>query len=149
MIKRICALAVVAAALALTGCTLGREAPGSSAIGAVPAKSSSSVSPDKGCGGANGVTVTPCPIRLDRHTKRGVVVTVGGHRVVNSYLGRINACIGSKLCYYAERYGSSETEWLITPGRDCGNADVEFMGENADGKVIGYAFLKVSNRYCP
>jgi hypothetical protein len=93
--------------------------------------------------------VTPCPIRLTKRTKSGIVVTVSGRHVVNSSLGRINACFSGKLCYNAERYGSSETQWLITSGQSCGGADVEFLGENASGHVVGYAFLKVANKYCP
>ena len=36
------------------------------------------MSPDKDCGGTGGVTVTPCPVHLTKHTRSGVVVTVGG-----------------------------------------------------------------------
>jgi hypothetical protein len=79
----------------------------------------------------------------------GFVVTVNGPRVVNSYLGQLNACFGNKLCYNAEREGSSQVQWRITSGRDCGGADVEFLGVDANGHEVGYAFLKVNNRYCP
>ncbi|HEY2474190.1 MAG TPA: hypothetical protein VGI19_05250 [Candidatus Cybelea sp.] len=109
----------------------------------------SKVSPNKDCGGAYGVTVSPCPIRLTRHTKMGFVVTVSGPHVTNSYLGRLNACIGNKLCYNAEREGNSQVQWRITSGRDCGNAEVEFVGVNENDHEVGYAFLDLKNKYCP
>lgn len=105
--------------------------------------------PDKNCGSTHGVKVAPCPIRLTRHTKSGIIVTVSGPGVTSSYLGELNACFSGKLCYYAERVGSSETEWLFTSGKACGGADVELYGVNASGQKIGYAFLKLTNRYCP
>ena len=104
--------------------------------------------PDKSCGGVRGVTVLPCPIRLTRHTKRGVVVTVSGPGVVNSSLGHITSCYSGQICYNAERVGSSQTQWRITSGEVCGGAIVEFLGENVSGAVVGYAFLKVANKYC-
>lgn len=109
----------------------------------------SRVSPDKDCGGAYGVKVSPCPLRLTRHTKSGFVVTVSGPHVINSYLGRLNFCIGDKLCYNAEREGSSQVQWRITSGRDCGNADVEFVGVDENDHEVGYAFLDLKNKYCP
>ncbi len=109
---------------------------------AVPA-----VSPDKDCGGVH-INVKPCPVHLTRHTKAGIVVTVSGPHVVGSYLGHIASCFNGKICYNAERVGSSQTEWLITSGPSCGRADVEFDATNAHGKQVGYFFLKVSNKYC-
>jgi hypothetical protein len=97
----------------------------------------------------HGVKVAPCPIRLNRHTKSGVVVTVSGPRVVNSALGTIQSCYSGQICYNAERDGSSQTQWLITPGSVCGGAILEFNGESARGKQVGYAFLEISNKYCP
>ena len=93
--------------------------------------------------------VTPCPIRLDRHTKSGIVVTVSGPGVVNSALGTIQSCYSGHICYYVERDGSSQTQWLITSGGRCGSATLEFTGENARGKQVGYAFLEIANKYCP
>ena len=107
------------------------------------------IHPAKNCGGTGGVQVTPCPIRLTRHTKPGIVVTVSGPGVVNSYLGALNGCFNGHLCYNAEREGSSETQWRITSGTSCGGADVEFIGVDAHGAKVGYFFLKVANKYCP
>jgi len=143
---------------ALTGLSLlaacASAQPGTqTGLSAIPpaqqARIGSSISPDKNCGSVHHVTVTPCPIRLTRHTKAGIVVTVSGPHVVNSYLGRINGCFSGRTCYNAERVGSSEVQWLITSGDACGGADVEFVGVNARGKDVGYFFLKVANKYCP
>ena len=111
--------------------------------------SPASVTPAKGCGGVHGVKVAPCPIRLTRHTTSGIVVTVSGPGVVNSALGTIKSCYSGQTCYYAERYGTSPTQWLITSGGYCGRAILEFMGENVRGKSVGYAFLEIANKYCP
>src|SRR4029077_10962551 len=67
------------------------------------ANSQSSIAPDKGCGGVNGVKVTPCPIQLNRRTKSGIVVTVTGPKVVNSALGTIRSCYSGHDCYNVER----------------------------------------------
>jgi len=142
-------LTVLAAASLLASCnsapghsTLGT---GLSPLGAVVAP----ITPLKDCNGTGGVKVKPCPVHLNEHTKSGIVVTVKGEGVVSSYLGRLIGCRNGKLCYNAERYGSSETKWLITLGQSCGNADVEFDGVNANGGEVGYYFLGVANRYCP
>lgn len=107
------------------------------------------MSPDKDCAGANGVTVAPCPVRLTKHTRSGVLVTVGGPGVVSSSLGHISGCFSGYKRYNAKREGGSQTQWRITSGRSCGAADVEFDATNASGQQVGYYFLKVSNKYCP
>jgi hypothetical protein len=143
MVRRAGAPALLSLIMALTAC---------SAVGTPsqpPAAGASAIKPDKDCGSAGGVKVAPCPVRLGKHTKSGVVVTVSGHGVVNSYLGSLNGCFNGYLCYNAERYGSSQTQWLITSGSSCGAADVQFMGVDSHGNVVGYFFLKVSNHYCP
>lgn len=133
----------LAALLALSACSLDREisSPGSLATAAVM--------PGAGCAGTHRVTVDPCPIRLTRHDKSGVVVTVGGPHVAISYLTRLNSCASGKFCYYIERDGNSNVKWLVTPGKDCGGADIKFIGDNGGGEEIGYAFLRVKNTYCP
>lgn len=90
----------------------------------------------------------PCAIKLTRRTKAGIVVTVRGPHVVNSYLDQLNGCLNLKNCYNAEREGSSQTQWRITPGEACGGANVEFDGVNGQGTEVGHAFLKVDNRFC-
>jgi hypothetical protein len=152
MFRRIDVIAAVASLFLLAACTAGQpvslENPGV-APHTVRAGLPAGITPDKDCGGTGGVKVKPCPIRLTRHTKAGVVVTVSGPGVVNSYLGKLNGCFNGKLCYNAEREGSSQVRWRITSGRACGGADVEFDGVNASGGQVGYFFLRVSNRYCP
>ena len=106
------------------------------------------MSPDKDCGGTGGVTVTPCPVHLTKHTRSGVVVTVGGPGVVSSSLGHISGCFSGHKCYNAKREGGSQTQWRITSGRSCGAADVEFDAMNESGQQVGYFFLKISNKYC-
>jgi hypothetical protein len=143
MFSRSNAPAILAGLFALAGCALP-EQPSGSGSAVAPY-----VTPDKNCGGIHGVNVTPCPIRLTKRTKKGIVVTVSGPGVVNSSLGRINSCFSGYQCYYIERYGSSQVEWLITSGKACGGADVEFYGEDGGGNEVGYFFLKVANKYCP
>lgn len=76
-------------------------------------------------------------------------LTVSGPGVVNSVLGTIQSCYSGKICYYAARYGKSQTQWLITSGGYCDGAILEFNGENARGKRVGYALLEIANKYCP
>jgi hypothetical protein len=151
MFRQVRTLAVLGGLSVLAACASGQPFyPMSSAVpSAQKVSSPSSMTPDKGCGGVHGVKVAPCPILLNRQTKSGIVVTVSGPGVVNSALGTITSCYSGHLCYYAERDGNSETQWLITPGTSCGKATVEFMAENARGKRVGYAFLEIANKYCP
>jgi hypothetical protein len=152
MFQRLFVTAAVASLSVLGACTPGEQASqaGSAVVpqtrGAAPF---GAVTPDKDCGGAGGVTVSPCPIRLTKHTKRGIVVTVSGPGVVSSDLGQITSCFSGKICYNAERRGNSQTEWRITSGQYCSAADVEFRGYNTSGALVGYFFLKVANKYCP
>src|SRR5215469_14978672 len=97
-------LAPIVGLSALVACSPGQQA---SQGGAAPGLMSGSAAliPDKDCGFVGGVKVLPCPIRLTRYTKTGIVVTVSGPAVVNSYLGRINSCFNGRLCYNAEREG--------------------------------------------
>jgi hypothetical protein len=136
-----------ASLLAACGSPSSASGGGGAAVGtgaALPA-----ITPLKDCRGSGGVTVKPCPVHLNAHTKSGIVVTVKGHGVVSSDLGKLTSCFNGRICYNAERYGSSERKWLITPGSSCGSADVEFDAFDANGREVGYFFLKVSNRYCP
>jgi hypothetical protein len=148
MARRRVILAALAGLSALAACTSGQLLSQGPVPAPPQARVQSAIDPDKNCGSAHGVTVTPCPVRLTKHTKSGIVVTVSGPGVVNSYLGSLNGCFNAKLCYNAERVGSSQTQWLITSGRSCGGADVEFLGVDALGEQVGYAFLKVANKYC-
>jgi hypothetical protein len=152
MFPHVRTLAVLGGLSVLAACASGQpfyETGSALAPSSQRVASPSSIMPDKGCGGVHGVKVAPCPIRLNRHTKSGIVVTVSGPRVVNSALGTIKSCYSGLTCYNAKRYGSSQTQWLITPGGYCGGAILEFMGENARGKHVGYAFLEIANQYCP
>lgn len=152
MFQRFVAAAAVASLFVLGACTPGQQASqwGSDIAPQGPRLGlSARMMPDKDCGGVGGVTVTPCPIRLTKRTKRGIVVTVSGPGVVNSYLGHITSCFSGQVCYNAERKGGNQTKWRISSGRYCSAADVEFSGVNASGAEVGYFFLKVTNKYCP
>ena len=151
MTRWISVLTAIAAASILASCS---SAQGGSTLGTTTAPGGSgavvpAITPLKDCGGTGGVKVKPCPVHLNKHDQSGVIVTVKGPGVTGSYLGRINGCFNGHLCYNAERYGSSETKWLITPGSSCGGADVEFDAIDANGDAVGYFFLKVANHYCP
>jgi hypothetical protein len=149
MLRSVNVVTAVAAMCMLAACTSGSMV--SPAISpAVPvAAGLLAMTPAKDCGGVRGVKVTPCPLVLTKQTKAGVVVTVSGPGVVNSYLEQLNACFNGRLCYFAEREGSSQIQWRIKSGTACGSADIQIDAVNAQGKQVGYAFLKVVNKYCP
>jgi hypothetical protein len=150
MFREVRALAVLGGLSVLAACASSQpfyQTGSAVAPSAQRVNSPSSITPDKGCGGAHHVKVTPCPIQLN--TKSGIVVTVSGPGVVNSALGAIRSCYSGQTCYYVGRDGSSQTQWLITPGSVCGGAILEFNGKNARGKRVGYAFLEIANKYCP
>lgn len=151
MLRRVGVLAIIAGIFVLTGCAFDPQTSQSNSVVVPSAKylGVPSVSPAKDCGGVHRVTVTPCPIRLTKRTKSGIVVTVSGPGVVNSVLGTIQSCFSGQNCYNAERYSSSKTQWLITSGAYCGGADLEFDGQNARGHRVGYFFLGIDNKYCP
>ncbi|HEY6327579.1 MAG TPA: hypothetical protein VIW73_13825 [Candidatus Cybelea sp.] len=136
-------MAAAASLSMLAACTSAQQVSQTGASGVAPA-----VSPVRDCGGSGGVRVAPCPIVLTRHTKAGIVVTVSGPNVVNSYLTQLNGCSHHKFCYNAHRAGSSYTQWRITSGKDCGGADVGFDGVDGQGTEVGHASLEVSNRFC-
>lgn len=151
MFRQVRTLAVLAGFSVLAACASGEPFYQTGSAGAPSAQRvsfPSSITPDKGCGGVHGVKVAPCPIRLNRHTKSGIVVTVSGPKVVNSALGRIKSCYSGYSCYYVERDGSSRTQWLITSGEYCGGAILEFTAKNAHHRRVGYAFLEIANKYC-
>jgi len=142
MVRRVDILCVVAGLFLLGGCT--SVVPTQQGQQQLP----EAIQPDKDCAGAGGVRVTPCPVRLTKHTKQGVVITVKGRHVADSAIGTINSCFSGHNCYNAERLGSSRTQWLITSGTACGGADVEFDATNSHGGKVGFYFLRVSNKYC-
>jgi hypothetical protein len=151
MFRQVRMLAVLGGLVVFAACASGQPSYQTSAVvpSAQRVSSPSSTTPDKGCGGVHGVKVTPCPLQLNRRTKSGIVVTVSGPGVVNSALGAIKSCYSGHNCYNVERDGSSQTQWLVTPGALCGGAILEFTGRNAAGKRVGYAFLEIANKYCP
>lgn len=149
MFKRLGIATVIGAVLVFAGCSNGSQTLNPNATSPSAERSMPSVSPDKDCGSSGHVFVAPCPIRLTKHTKNGIVVTVSGPKVVNSQLGRISGCFNGQNCYNAERYGNGATQWLITSGSSCSAADVEFDGYSAHGHEVGYFFLGVKNKLCP
>ena len=152
MFQQVRTIAVLAGLSVLAACASGQPSY-QTGSGVVPSAqrvgSPSSITPDKGCGGVHGVKVAPCPIQLNRRSKSGIVVTVSGPGVVGSALGTIKSCYSGRTCYYAQREGSSQTQWRITPGAYCDGAILEFNGKNAGGRRVGYAFLEIANKYCP
>ncbi|MGA8325475.1 MAG: hypothetical protein WB757_05270 [Candidatus Cybelea sp.] len=150
MFKRLGAGTLIGAVIVLAGCSSSSQPFNPNATSPSAGRSSlPTVSPDKDCGSAGHVVVTPCPVKLTKHTKHGIIVTVSGPKVVSSDLGSIKSCFNAQNCYNAQRYGSSQTQWLITSGSSCSGADVEFDGFNAHGQRTGYFFLEVKNKYCP
>ncbi len=151
MFRRRDVLAAVASLSILAACAQGQSISqtGSGIAPAMLGAGLPAIAPDKGCHGTGGVKVTPCPIRLTRRTKQGILVTVSGPGVVNSYLDKLNGCFSGKLCYNIQREGSSQVQWRVTPGTACGGASIEFDGVNVSGGEVGHFFLRVSNRYCP
>jgi hypothetical protein len=152
MFRRVNVFAAVASLFVLAACSQGAP-PAQTGSAVMPAAIGAGVSegakPGGGCTGSHQVKVTPCPITLTKRTKSGIVVTVSGPGVVNSYLRELNGCFSHKLCYNVDREGSSYTKWRFTSGKYCGGASVPFEGVNASGTVVGNFFLKLSNRYCP
>lgn len=151
MFRRVYLAAVVANLFILAACAQGQSISqvGSGAAPKLLGAGLPSIAPDKGCRGTGGVRVMPCPVRLTRHTKQGVLLTVTGPGVVNSYLDELNGCFSGKLCYNIERDGSSQIQWRLTSGKACGGASIEFDGVGASGREVGHFFLRVSNSYCP
>jgi hypothetical protein len=150
MLKRFGVVTVIGAVMVFAGCSSASQPFSPNATSPSAGRSVlASVSPDKDCGSSGHVFVAPCPIKLTKHTKDGIVVTVSGPKVVSSDLGSIKSCFNAQNCYNAQRYGSSQTQWLITSGSSCSGADVEFDGFNAHGQRTGYFFLGVKNKYCP
>jgi hypothetical protein len=102
--------------------------------------------PDHGhCGGTKGVNLTPCPVKLT--SSSSVIVTVKGRGIKNS--GVIKSC--GDICGYSAYGGSSDhyTRWQISPGIDCGIAELKFVAWNGADHLVGYGYLKVVNKYCP
>jgi hypothetical protein len=142
MFRRVSGAAVLASLIGLVGCTVGQQPAPSAGFGAA-------VTPERDCQGVRGVAVTPCPIVLTKDTKPGIVVTVGGPGVVDSVVKKLTACSSGKICYNLNRTGSGLTQWRITSGRACGVADIKFFGLDSAHSQVGYAFLHVTNKYCP
>lgn len=149
MFKRLGIVTLIGAVIAFAGCSTGSQTLTPNAASPSAGRSWPSVSPDKDCGSSGHVVVAPCPIKLTKRTKNGIIVTVSGPKVANSELGRLSGCFNGQNCYNAQRYGGSQTQWLITSGSSCSAADVEFDGYDARGHEVGYFFLGLKNRYCP
>lgn len=152
MFQRVNVCSAVASFFVLAACSQGAPTPNTgSAVppAAIGAGVPTGATPARRCNGTHQVKVTPCPVTLTKRTKSGILVTVTGPGVVNSYLGELNGCFSDRLCYNVEREGSSYTQWRFTSGKYCGGASVKFEGVNAGGRLVGNFFLKLSNRYCP
>jgi hypothetical protein len=151
MFRPVKGVAALASLLALVACTVGQQASqqGSAIAPPAPDASFGTAITDKDCQGVGGVTVVPCPIALTEDTKSGIVVTVSGSGVVDSVVEKLSACSNGKVCYKLNRADSSLTQWRVASGRACGVADIKFFGLDSAHNRVGYAFLKVANKYCP
>ena len=149
MFGRVSATVALASVSILAGCSAGQSVSQTTSSLVPPASGASAVRPNKDCAGTHGVKVTPCPITLTRRNKGGVVVTVSGPGVNASYLEELNACFSHKICYNAQRQGSSAVQWRISPGLVCGAADIQFDAYAGASQLVGDAFLKSTNEYCP
>lgn len=154
MFRSVKVAAALSSLCALAACAQMQQAPqgGGSAIVpfAVDTGTHAAMTPESGCQGVDGVTVTPCPITLTKETKPGIVVTVAGPGVVDSVTEKLPPCSNGKLCYNITRAVSSNlNKFRVRSRRTCGVADVKFFGLNSAHKKVGYAFLKLTNDYCP
>jgi hypothetical protein len=151
MFRRVNGVAALPSLLALVACAVGQPAfqQGSAFAPPAPGASFGTAIADKDCEGVRGVAVAPCPTVLTKDTKPGIVVTVSGSGVVDSVVEKLRACSNDKICYNLSRAGSGLTQWRVTSGRACGVADVKFFGLDSAHNKVGYAFLKVANKYCP
>lgn len=148
MIRRFLAMGFV---LSLVACGSSRQTA-SSGTGTMPAvlvAGLRSVQPDgQFCSGTHGVSVTPCPIRLMRKTRKtGIVVTVVGAGVVSASVapgecgaGSTNGCNATPI---------TATKFQITSGSACVTNELTFSAYKTSNQLIGYGYLRVFNRYCP
>lgn len=151
MFLRLRVFSAVTSLFALVACASGQQPSqlSSAIVPAIAADFSASVTPNKDCNGVEGVTVTPCPITLTKNTKPGITVTVNGRDVFDSVLEKLTRCSNGELCYDLNRTGSGLTQWRVSSGRTCGVAHIKFFGLDSRHNRVGYAFLKVTNKYCP
>jgi hypothetical protein len=134
----------------LAGCAASSQQASQSGSAIVPFThqvSLSSIAPDKlFCGGTNGVSVTPCPVKLTRKTRKtGVLVTVSGPGVTEAGI-YYDAC--DEMCRYYT-VGSNGIQWLIVSGSECGKARMGFNAVTTRGQPVGDGYLEVINKYCP
>jgi len=134
----------VVAAVLVAGCSGAPRGVSSNALtGALPL-APASLHPK--CGGTNGVSVTPCPLRLVKGRHGGVHATVRGLDVFQAVLFD-NDCTtkSGRICLLDQE---SPLVWLVKPGPNCGTADLVFGAY--DGNVfIGNGYLRVVNDRCP
>jgi hypothetical protein len=150
MTSRVLSFAALAFGLTLfAACASGQQnsQPGSAVVPFTHQVNFSSIVPDKPfCGGTGGVSVTPCPVKLTKKTrKKGVVVTVGGPGVAEAGI-YYDSCYPK--CYYTND-GSSYLMYVIKSGPYCGDGRMGFNAVNASGQPVGDGYLEVVNKYCP
>lgn len=144
-IRSVGALAVAVMAGALTGCDASQQStPNLSAT----SRSQRAVSPDlPACYGSN-ITVKPCPVKLTKHSKHGIAVTVSGPGVTTSGASSGTCKPNSDACFFIDST-SSFTTWTILPNVDaCGKGYATFQGFAGSTEVGEYS-VKVINKYCP
>jgi hypothetical protein len=135
------------AATLLTACGgAGQPSATAAAVPGLTLHAPPSFSPLTGhCGGTNQVRVTPCPVRLtSKNGMTGVVVTVTGPGITAA--DTYPPSWTCSVCNIA-RLGSTWLQFTIKSGTYCGTQEVTFAGVN--GPIVGYAYLRVKNKYCP
>jgi hypothetical protein len=150
MTSRILLLAALAFGLTLLpACASGQQGSqsGSPVVPSTHRVGPSSIVPDRFfCGGTGGVSVTPCPVKLTKKTRKtGVVVTVGGPGVAETgiyYNACYPRCSLAPVTVYSLQY-------VVTSGLYCGKGRVGFNAVKANGQPVGDGYLEVENKYCP
>lgn len=99
------------------------------------------------CGGTNGVSVTPCPVRFTKAHHASVETFVKGPgRIVTSLVLFSNCFVNGQQYCILKQVGP--LEWVVKPGSACGAANAVFGAY--DGPFLtGYGYLKILNSWCP
>jgi hypothetical protein len=139
----------------LSGCedSMRPTQSGSAALPSAQQKRIAPVKLPRGCGGTNGVTVTPCPITLTSENGNSgilVIVSAPGIALSYDYIG-CQGKGGGHFCSVAPYPGGGPTtHWTVCSGNKRGKGDVVFeaYGPNPS-QLIGYGSLRVINKYAP
>jgi len=137
-------LAAVAVAGMLAGCASGASLPAAStnALSAMAARapsSSASIQPAK-CKSDHGVSVNPCSISLSLSNPDENVTTKGPKGGTFSYNDTV--CVKNDIATISGSGNSYNADW----GSKSGSCTAIFTDKNSQGKKIGTAKLKITNK---